>query len=216
MTAKVRLNDNTRYKIIEALSGHALMGRERVLFERERDLFLAARKEMVEPAVLKKVMSLPPEWQTQGHQLTVNANGWVVQLSHRDLTTHSPPSHGSYWGGSGSFCQTSDLPMPVVDRQNHFVVSSALAERIQTYEQDVKVGADERRQLYAEICSLVNSFKTVQEALAAIPELKDICPDSLVIQQNAIVPVAKQIMCKIASIRGEEREGCGEPEKLAA
>lgn len=69
-----------------------------------------------------------------------------------------------------------------------------------------------------EIRSTISGFATLESMIEAIPELEKLAPALLekVVKPQALVPNVQGLMCKIAGLRGEEREGCGGPEALAA
>ena len=239
MTRKsnTKLTTAHRTLAIGALTIHACAPRSYELLQAARMLGDRVYEEIYKPDQRALMASLPKGWLVDACEIEVSAAGWRGRL------LHTNPAQGfeafcadakrrmSYIAnyGPGQLPVVADHSsgwrMPASDlvhgrtRKAYIIEDSALAQEIQVHMQACRGWEEQAGEVFHQIKSAVMGFKTVEALLAAVPELEGLAPNLL--QQdtprNALVPDMGGVMCAIAKLRGEKREGCcAEEAPLAA
>jgi hypothetical protein len=235
--SNTKLTTAHRTLAIGALTIHACASRSYELFQAARMLGDRVYQEIYDPSQRALMASLPKGWLVDACEIEVSAAGWRGRLLHTNPAQsfetfcadakHRMPYIANYGPGQLSVVADHSLGwrMPASDlvhgrtRKAHVVEESALAQEIQVHMQACRGWEEQGSEVFHQIKSAVIGFKTVEALLKAVPELEELAPDLL--QQdaprNALVPDMSGVMCTIAKLRGEEREGCcAEEAPLAA
>jgi hypothetical protein len=206
----VRLNGSLRERAINALFDHGARVQREKLREDGNTLYQLAYDELVPKEHRKLMAKLPENYFAESDHLAVNANGWTVQLARKDEQTNA-------WG------QFKAVPVRMPDAliphwQTALPVSTELGAAVQAFAQREKKLKEDLEALKGKITSLVSSFSTLDKLLEAVPELRELDPvlASTQPETKALAPLVKDVMCSIAGLRGEDREGCDAPEQVAA
>lgn len=211
MASKTRLNKEMRDLAIAALVVHATSKIEIELARRERDLAFAARDERMTDAEKALLAGIPERWLRMDNRIYVAANGWQDYLH---FNVVEKPGH---WHDGISvrlhFTQDKHFIPPVETN----VVSAELAPKIQAFMQDKRDWAEKRREIQALIKGTVQGFQYVEALLLAVPELKELAPGLIApkVENKALVTTAERMLCAIAQVRGDEREGCCDGKRVA-
>lgn len=215
---RIKMNPERREQAIAALARHALVEPYRALLAREREAFDLAYALAVPAKIQAALAEIPESWFYRNDRLTVNANGWVVPLhavkpESADIVLDTAGRRNqTYIWRIRQGRATSDVPFPYNERFNQIILDDELAGRVQTLAQDRDKFNETVSDLSGQLVSTIGAFTYVDNLLAAIPELVELAPDltRTVEKQNALVPNVQGVMCKIASLRGEARDGCGQ------
>ncbi len=207
--AKTRLNQYMRESLIQGLIRHALSKQDAELSTRETALAERAIRDIIGPKGMKALNMVPDEWLPLMDAINVNAAGWKVYL--RLFGPSKEPEAQQYYQQPFGYVRVSRR-LPVFFNRSldaPAVQDPALAAEIQAFSQGLEKIQEERRAIRAEIKALVNAYRYAEDVRKAIPEIDAIAPGALALAPpTAIVPAAEVLFCKIAKLRGEERDGC--------
>lgn len=232
--AKTKMTNDARLKARKALLVHACAQRALDLARQEDALAERALAEIYSPEERKKMAKLPEGWLDTDYDVNVNAAGWSVCLclyQQPTLVDHIATlrSKGMFYGNSvfwgDMHPSVRRIPLPAKrpggnggDATRYVVKDADLAAEIQAHAQALRGWQEEFLTLNADISSTIAGFRTVEALLEAIPELATLAPDLkkiAAVPANALVPTVERLMCSIAKIRGEERDGCCDGKRIA-
>lgn len=143
-----------------------------------------------------RMLDLPTHWMEYRNYIYVNAGGYNATL-HFKVERPFPikdKGNGNRWGQ---------------ERLN--VTDPVLILDIQKYLNDVEKAAEEKTNLQRKISSFLAAIKTTKELFAEMPELETILGKDYFVEvtpTTALTTTAKEILCVVAKIREEDREGC--------
>lgn len=218
---QTRMNAPLRTMAIKALLHHALGERAKALYAQERALFDEVYGVIVPQAERELVLKLPKHWHNFTHVIYVNVAGWQLGLHARKIGTlkFNCADLGRYgWRHHyETDCDAVIFPSQL-ERERHGNFSQDLITRIQKWAQEEKGWSALMSETHRQIFSTISGFATLESMIEVIPELAEIEPRLLekVEPARALVPNVRGMMCKIASLRGEKRDGCEGLEPLAA
>lgn len=227
-TPKTRMNDKARQSAALALLIHATLDKAMAMARRSDDLARRVQAEMFTPDEQKLLKKIPADWLSMKNAIQgINAGGWKVALSFYDTISRADAVKKITESFSGrhyysSVCLVGHLPVRAVampGRNGDYIIKDAgLASEVQQFVQDLTQSFEESRTLFSQINSTIAGFRTLEDLLEAIPDLAELAPDlkaQAIPPENALVPVAEQLMCSIAKIRGEDRDGCCDGKRVA-
>ena len=223
--AKRRLNTLTRMQMVVALFTHATWERDRSFIENEDRLAERALASMLGEEGVRLLKRIPKGWLHSYYGINVNAGGYRVPLNFYDLkeseeriqrrfTEEWPDVNAHRISG---VVRERAIPQLIQNRDDGLEDEELVAE-IRAHVEARKAWIEERVTLHHEICQVVSSFRYVEDALKAIPELAKLRPSLLKPEEpkpNALVPTVERLLCRIAHVRGEEREGCRGGQRVA-
>lgn len=230
--AKTRMNDNLRHQVGLALYAHAMSGRVHAMMLRGDELARRVFQEILTPEEHKLLKKMPKSWLVEEETLYgLNANGWKVSLDFYDTTKTVDDLKMAIRDSSAFTTRISyyipvrkvGMPFAIARQQGRFndgyiIKDHQLATDVQAFSQDMQGLTETSRELSGQISSTLSGFRHFEDVIKAIPDLETIAPDlkkQAIPSANALVPTAERLMCAIASVRGEERAGCKDGERLA-
>jgi hypothetical protein len=234
MAREVKITKEHRLTAIAALMLHA--GAKRCLELARTEHLLGDRvyEEMFSPGDRARMAELPETWLPRVSRIDANAAGWMANLHYLDpsqtledmvrlsMSDHRAHYIGEYGPGQldVALSRRSGWRFPTVFNgrtwpyPTYNIESAELGADIQAHMQTKRAWMEQATALHGQIRSTIMSFKGLRAMLVAIPELKELAPalqrelDEAGSPKTALSPDVKGVMCAIARVRGEEREGC--------
>lgn len=227
-TPKTRMNDQARHSAGLALLIHGALDRAMAMAQRSDDLAERVRQEMFTPEEHKLLKKIPASWLPQESHIThINAGGWKVSLSYyrqidrveavKKITSDFMGYR--YYGSNNPIYYLPQRTVPQVAREGDYIIKDTeLAAAVQQFVQDLKAQDEETSTLFRQINSTIQGFRYLEDLLEAIPDLNTLAPDlktQAIPAPNALVTTAESLMCSIAKMRGDERDGCCDGKRIA-
>ncbi len=208
-----RLNQYDRGSIVKTFLEYTFKEQDEIIHEREADLAKRAREHVLAKTIVfagrtykeSDFLDLLPENYTRSYnRIWVNAGGYNVELQF-----------------SGDYSLPSvEKKMPFDDQwgNRRNITDAKLNTEIQELVQLKEKTNEKRNNLRRKMNAFLKDIRTVKKMLEVMPELKDILGEkwfTAPAPTTAIVVTAKEILCEMANLRGEPREGCCNGEVIA-
>lgn len=207
-----RLNQYDRHSILNTFLDYSFKEQNESNNEREAELANKARNHVLNKSIVFAgrtykefdfISLLPDQYVAKSHLIWVNAAGYNAEL-HFSGNYHLP---------------AIEHKMPKNNWGNRFDITDAkLNTEIQQLVQLKQKTQEKREHLRSKMRMFLKGIRTVKNLLEVMPELKDILGEewfSAPVPTTAIVVTAKEILCEMANLRGEQREGCCAGEVIA-
>lgn len=171
------------------------------LIERKKALFLEVYFSMYNESARKLMLSLPAGMLREADSLHVNAGGYNVEVSTTDTIDgwHRSGDHPKY-----------RVYHNLENRTN--ITKQSLINDLQTYAVGVKDYGDKTKEFRYKVRSAIKGFSTVKQFTEAFPDHETFLGKDFfgrtVVASTAITTTAQEVMCTVAKIRGEDRDGC--------
>lgn len=199
----IRLNNTVRSSIISAIMNEKFSKMRMEFVIRSDALRDRIVNEVYTPKELKLWAQLPEHWKKR-ESFRCRAGGyhfgdWTLCYSWR-----TP--------------KTDKFDAPPVE-YNYSVKDEELIQDIQKFCNELKAFTDKLDSVQIEIVSIVHSVSTAEKLIELAPEWEEIIRKNVTLvtkPEKALVPTVQNLMCKIASIVGEKREGCAGEKAVAA
>jgi hypothetical protein len=202
-----RLNGFDRNIILNTFTDYTFQSDYDILTALEQDLALRVRSESLDRNIsiggkiyreIDLIEMLPKDYSSESYHISVNAGGYSVYL---------------YFGGrtKQGYLKTP-LAVKILRGSNnrYNIQNQKLISEVQSLEQRWKTLDETKKHLQNKMLGFLKTVTTVKAMFANMPELKDILGDKWLPEKpsNALVITASEILCEVAKIRGEDREGC--------
>ncbi len=201
-----RLNQYDRGSIVRTFLEYTFKEQDEIIHEREADLANRARNHVLTKTIVfagrtykeSDFLDLLPENYTRSHnRIWVNAGGYNVELQ--------------FSGGYSLPSVEKRMPIDNEWGNRRNITDAKLNTEIQELVQLKEKTDEKRNNLRRKMSAFLKDIRTVKKMLEVMPELKDILGEkwfTAPVPTTAIVVTAKEILCEMANLRGEPREGC--------
>lgn len=209
-----RLNQHDRQEIIMKFLTHTFNPDREILREKEKELALLVRNAVLNRNVslggkvfkeVDLVDMLPEGYAAESTSIWVNAGGYSVELEFGGSRAYGE-DYGSY------NARKIQMNFPISIRHTRYnITDSKLIPQIQAYAQQSEQLTEKYKKLHTKIHQFLVGIKTVKKLLETMPEIEEILGEKWFERPapiNALVVTAAEILCEVANIRGEKREGC--------
>ena len=177
--------------------------KEYLLLQQENLLAEEVWNERFSEADRLKMKNIPKDWLPTTTNIRTNVGGWYVDLSFQSMDPKLKNSYDRF------------LKRPVpndADHKTYTIKDAGLLSKVQSFAQEKDKLNKDRSTFGYKIQSFLKSISTVARLFEEMPEIKEILGESYFtkkgISSMALAIRGTEILCEIASFRGEEREGC--------
>lgn len=215
-----RLNQYDRQEITKKFLTHTFEAEKDILRAKEMDLSIRARNNLLDKNVSigGKVYKeydlleiLPDHYSQESDNVYVNAAGYSLHLYFSGVSVDH--SFGYYTTHENRIT----MKVPYLYSNRYDIKDAKLNSEIQSWAASLEKVKETSGRIHKKMNSFLVNIRTVKKMFEAMPELKDILGAEWLAEKpkNQLIVTANEILCEVANIRGEKREGCCNGEVIA-
>lgn len=202
-----KLTIRRREQIAHLLTQYTFKKLEADMQDQEIELFYDVYHSLYTPAEFEIINSLPEGWLPNINSMKINAFGWNITLS-----TYGSQCAGAEW-------PTVRLPLTYGPYDRINVTESDLVTCLQTFATASEKLSENRNNFRQKIRSTLAAFSTEKQFVEAFPDYETFLGNkffgSSVVPSKSLILTAQELMCAVAQIREEDRDGCCEGEVIS-